>query len=42
MGDAEGAGYELDYIPIMDLVWGRLVPKTASQLLSLEVSNYGL
>ncbi len=23
MGDAEGAGYELDYIPIMDLVWGK-------------------
>ena len=23
MGDNEGAGYELDYIPIMDLVWGK-------------------
>ncbi len=23
MGDAEGAEYELDYIPIMDLVWGK-------------------
>ena len=23
MGDTEGAGYELDYIPIMDLVWGK-------------------
>ncbi len=23
MGDAEGVGYELDYIPIMDLVWGK-------------------
>ncbi len=23
MEDLEGAGYELDYIPIMDLVWGR-------------------
>ena len=23
MSDAEDAGYELDYIPIMDLVWGK-------------------
>ena len=23
MGDAAGAGYELDWIPIMDLVWGK-------------------
>ena len=23
MGDTEGAGYELDYIPMMDLVWGK-------------------
>jgi phosphoethanolamine N-methyltransferase len=23
MGDNKGAGYELSYIPIMDLVWGK-------------------